>query len=221
MTAAAQIALTAGPLAAYFYALGLLHGGTRPRLVSGPADVALMAFGLGGLVAFGPFGRSVMARLVGPEAGALGWSVWLGVVALWSLVLAGSASLRLTVYHLGEGDLDRAAREALGRLKGHFTPTIRGFEDADRGSGITVKSLPRLRAGSIEAYGRDPEALLAELKPRLREALAQIPQRPSAVAHLMFGLACLTTIIPVAGHFLTNPRAQNALRALIQSFGWR
>ena len=57
MSVAVQIALTATPLAAYFYILGLFHSGGRPRLVSGPADVGLgaergaltgPAFGAGG-----------------------------------------------------------------------------------------------------------------------------------------------------------------------------
>jgi hypothetical protein len=189
-------------------------------MVSGPADVGLMAFGLGGLVAFGPFGRSVLGRLVGNEVGLLGWSIWVAMVVLWSMVLAGSAALRVTVYHLTPEELDRAAQEALAGLDGRFKPTIHGFEDPGRGTGITVKSLPRLRAGSIEAYGRDPEALIAELKPRLLEALAKCPQRPSGISHAMFGLACLVMLVPVTGFFLSNPRAKNALRALLQSFGW-
>jgi hypothetical protein len=220
MSAAVQIALTATPLAAYFYVLGVFHGGSRPRLVSGPADVGLMAFGLGGLVAFGPFGRSVLARLVGNEVGLLGWSIWVAMVVLWSLVLAGSATLRLSIYHLSPEELDRALREALSKVGGWFTPTIHGFEDAGRGTGITVKSLPKLRAGAIEAYGKDPEVLIAELKPRLQEALAKYPQRPSGISHAMFGLACLAMLVPVIGFFRSNPRAQNALRTLLESFGW-
>src|SRR5438477_6651428 len=112
MSAAVQIALTATPLAAYFYALGLFHSGRRPRLVSGPVDVGLMAFGLGGLVAFGPFGRSVLTRLLGNDVGLLGWSLWLGLVIVWSLVLAGSAALRVTIYHLTNEELNRAVLEA-------------------------------------------------------------------------------------------------------------
>jgi hypothetical protein len=220
MSVAVQIALTATPLAAYFYVLGLFHGGRRPRLVSGPADVGLMAFGLGGLVAFGPFGRSVLARLVGNEVGLLGWSIWVAMVVLWSMVLAGSATLRLTIYHLSPEELDRAVREALQGVGGRFTRTIHGFEDAGRGTGITVKSLPKLRAGAIEAYGKDPEALIAELQPRLFEALAKYPQNPSRISHAMFGLACLAMLVPVIGYFRSIPRAQNALRTLLESIGW-
>jgi hypothetical protein len=220
MTPALQIALTATPLAAYFYALSVFHGGRRPWMVAGPVDVGLLAFGLGGLVAFGPFGRAVLGRMAGEPAGLLAWSIWVGMVGLWALVLAGSASLRLTIYHVSPKELELAVREALERLEGRFSPTLKGFEDADRGSGVTVKSLRFLRSGSVEAYGKGPEALIRELKPKLREALARLPQRASGVSHAMFGLSFLTIVVPVSSFFLANPRAKEALRSLMHSLRW-
>ena len=220
MTPAMQIALTATPLAAYFYSLGVLHSGKRPRMVAGPVDVGLLTFGLGGLVAFGPFGRAVLGRLVGEQAGPLAWSIWVGVVGLWALVLAGSASLRVTVYHVAPEDLDRAVRDALGQMEGRFSPTLSGYEDAGRGAGITVKHLRGLRSGSVEAYGRSPDLLIRELKPRLRATLNRLPQRASGVSHTMFGLACVTMLVPVSGFFYANPRAKDALHKLVQSLRW-
>ena len=220
MTPAMQIALTATPLAAYFYALGVLHGGRRPRMVAGPVDVGLLAIGLGGLVAFGPFGRAVLGRMVGEQAGWLAWSIWVGLVVLWGVVLAGSAALRVTVYHISPEQLDLAVRDALGGLEGRFFSTLKGFENPQRQSGVMVKPIRFLRSGSVEAYGDAPEKLMNELKPRLREALAQYPQRGSAVSPALFGLACLTMLVPVASFFLANPRAKDALRALMQSLRW-
>ena len=220
MTPAMQIALTATPLAAYFYALGVFHGGKRPRMVPGPVDVGLLAFGLGGLVAFGPFGRAVLGRLVGVEVGPVAWALWIGVVALWSLVLAGSASLRVTIYHIDAKDLEKAVSDALRQLPGSFSPTLNGYEDGVRGSGIAIKPLRFLRSGAVEAYGREPEVLIRELKPKLREVLSHRSQRASGVSHAMFGLACLTMLVPVAGYFAANPRAKGALRSLLHSLGW-
>jgi hypothetical protein len=220
MTPALQITLTATPLAAYFYYLGVFHSGRRPRMVDGPADVGLLSLGLGGLVAFGPFGRAVLGRLVGEDAGPVAWTIWVALVGLWALVLAGSASLRVTVYHVDPGDLDRAVREALGQLDGRFSPTLNGYEDANRGAGITVKSLRLLRSGAVESYGRSPEVLIRELKPKLRAALSKLPQRASMVSHAMFGMACLTMLFPAVGFFLANPRAKDALQKLVQSLRW-
>ena len=220
MTSATQIALTATPLAAYFYALGVLHSGKRPRMVGGPVDMGLLTLGLGGLVVFGPFGRAVIGRLVGAEAGLLAWAIWVGVVGLWAMVLAGSASLRVTVYHVAPEELDRAVRDALGRLEGRFAPILNGFEDTKRGAGITVKPLRWLRSGSVEAYGREPEVLIRELRPNLKIALARLPQRASGVSHAMFGLACVTMLVPVSSFFYANPRAKDALHKLVQSLRW-
>ena len=220
MTREMQIALTAAPLAAYFYSLGVFHCGKRPRMVAGPVDVGLLAFGLGGLIAFGPFGRAVLGRLAGDDAGPIPWMLWVGVVGLWSLVLAGSAALRVTVYHVEAGDLDLAVREALRQLDGKFSPTLYGYEDAARGSGITVKPLRFLRSGAVVAYGQGPDVLIRELKPKLREVLNRLPQRPSSVSHAMFGLACLTMLLPVTGYFMGNPKAKDALRTLMQSLRW-
>jgi hypothetical protein len=220
MTSEMQIVLAATPLAGYFYALCVFHGGKRPKMVSGPVDVGLLAFGLGGLVAFGPFGRAVLGRLVGEPAGPMAWTIWLGVVALWSLVLAGSASLRISVYHVGPKELERAIAEALGHVPGQFSPTLNGFEDTKRGVGLTLKTLSWLRSGGIVVYGREPEILIRELKPQLKAALARFPQRSSAVTHIMFGLACLAMLVPFSNVLLTNPRAKDALRALLHSLRW-
>jgi hypothetical protein len=220
MTPAMQITLTATPLAAYFYALGVFHGGRRPRMISGPVDVLLLTIGLGGLVAFGPFGKAVLGRMAGDHAGFLAWSIWVGLVALWAVVLAGSASLRVTVYQVSPEDLDRAVRQALNQMEGKFYSTLRGFESPDRQSGVTIKPLRLLRSGSVEAYGQSPDVLIRDLKPKLRDALARLPQRASAISPAMFGLACLTMLIPVSGFFLANPRAKDALRTLMQSLRW-
>lgn len=220
MTLAMQIALTATPLAAYFYVLAIFHSGRKPRLVAGPVDVGLLAIGLGGLVIFGPFGRAVLGRVVGDHAGPFAWAVWAGLVTLWAFVLAGSATLRLTVYHISPEELVGAVREALGRLDGHFVPTLRGFEDAAQGTGVTVKPIRWFHSGSVEAYGRTPDALIRALRGSLVEALDRIPQKPSSVTHCLYLAACLTMILPVSGFFATDPKAQEALRALMQSIRW-
>jgi hypothetical protein len=220
MTPATQIALTATPLAAYFYALGVFHSGRRPRMIAGPVDVGLLSIGLGGLIAFGPFGQAVLGRLVGANFGLFAWTIWLIVVGLWALVLAGSASLRVTVYHIDSQDLEKAVGEALRELGGQFSPTLHGFEDTARGVGITLKPIRFLRTGAVEAYGREPDVLMRELKPVLRAALSRIPQRASGVSHALFGMACLIMLVSVAGFLFANPRAKDALRTLMQSLRW-
>src|SRR6266496_3436409 len=100
MTGQLPLSLAVAPLATYLFVLSLWHGGRHPRVVSGPADFALLAFGLGGLVVFG----------------------------LVATLLARRSLRRLTVYHVDPEALVRALRETLDQVPGHFVRTLRGFE---------------------------------------------------------------------------------------------
>ena len=220
MTFASQIALTATPLSAYFYALGLLHGGRTPKVVGGPADVALLGVGVGGLVAFGPLGQAILGLVVGREAGPWDWLAFSAVLGVALCFVARSATRRLAIYNVTPEGLELAVVESLGGLEGRFDVTLRGFEDARRGSGVTVRASRWLRAGSVEAYGQEPEKLMAELKPRLKARLAEVIRAPSLVSSAMFGVACLVMLVPAASFFARNPKAKEALRALLQSLKW-
>ena len=217
MTLAVQIALTATPLSAYFYALGVFHSGKRPRMISGPADAGLLTLGAGALVGFGPFGQAVIGRVVGQGAGWISWTVWIGILILWSFVFAASAVRRISVYNVSGDEFDTALRAAITHLDGKFSKTLHGFEDQTRQVGITVTPSPRLHSASLETYGKDAEVLVAELKPWLKLALDQVPRRPSRFSHAMFGFAGLVIFLPVVGYFLANPRAKDALRTLLHS----
>jgi hypothetical protein len=220
MTTELQIVLTAAPLACYFYLLGVFHSGKRPRMITGPVDSGLLTLGLGGLVAFGPFGRTVLSRIVAEPAGGVAWAIWILIVGLWSVLLAASASLRISVYHIQAEELDRAVADSIAQVDGHFVRTLNGFEDTKRGVGLTIKSMSWLRSGGLVAYGRAPEVLIRELKPHLRAALARLPQRASTLSHLAFGVACLTMLMPLGFFLIGNPRTQNAWRALLHSLRW-
>ena len=139
------------------------------------------------------------------------------MVALWGVVLAGMASRRLVVYHIGSDELERAVCDSLQYLGGRFSPTLKGLEDAERGSGVLVRPSRLMRSGSVEAYGREADALIRDLEPRLKSALAKCPQKASGVSHAMFGLACASMLVPIAGFLFANPRAKDAFRALLHS----
>ncbi len=220
MILAAQIALTAIPLSAYFYILGTLQGGRRPRVVSGPVDFALLAFGAGGLVAFGPVGQVVVGRVVGGGAGVWAWSAWTALLAAWTFAFSGWTARRVAIYNIDRAGLDGAVRAALNEVGGDFRPTLRGYEDPARRSGVLIQASSRFLAGAVEAYGTGPEELIRALEPKLREAVARIPRRPSIVATALFAAACLATLVPAAAFLLTHPRARQAFRAILRPLGW-
>ena len=217
MTPLTRLILAVLPLASYFFVLCFLHGGKKPRVVSGPLDLALLCAGLGGLVAFGPFGDAMLARLVGARPSLLAWLIWLGLVVLWSIVLSLSAGLRLAVYNLTADDLRRAVADALNRIPGRFQGTLHGFEDTGRGVGLIVKPVGWLRSGGIVAYGRDPEVLIRQLAPQLKSSLASVPRQASWLPQAMFAVACVTAVIPFWTMLMANPHTKDTLRAWMQA----
>ncbi len=220
MSISLEIALTATPLSLYFYVLAGLQNGRRPRVLPGPLDFALLALGVGGLIAFGPFGQAIVVRLFGPEPTVLAWTIWVGVLVLWALVLGGSASRRVVIYNVGPESVDVAVPAALAELGGNFVRSVHGYEDAERHQGVHVQVHPGLRAASVETFGRDPEALMHELRPHLRAKLRDIPTTSAAVSGAFYALSTLTMLIPLLAFLWVDPRAANALRAVFQKM-WR
>jgi hypothetical protein len=215
MTGQLPLSLAVAPLATYLFVLSLWHGGRHPRIVSGLADFALLAFGLGGLVVFGPLGQG-LARILFRRPALLDWMALASVFGLVATLLARRSLRRLTVYHVDPEALVRALRETLDQVPGHFVRTLRGFEDRSRARGLTIEVTSSLRAAQLEAFGTDPEGLIQELRPRLRLRLRRVEVPPSQVAWWLLGGSGLLLLIPMARFFLNLPQAHDALRVLIE-----
>jgi hypothetical protein len=150
----------------------------------------------------------------------LGWPRWvqtLIVTLVGFLVargLARRARRRLVIYHVDADALDAALRESLGPEP--FTPTLDGYEDKERARGVRVERSPRWQTAVVEAFGRDPELLIAQLAPEFRARLRAHPARASGVSLILFSLSALTMVIPLTGYLLASPRTRAALRVLLQ-----
>lgn len=214
-----QVALTVGPLACYFYVVGVWQSGRRPRVVSGPLDFAVLAFGVAGLLTVGPVGQ-LLLRLIFGVPGAWAWGLWVVFLALWALVFAGSAARRIVVYNVEPGRLAEAVRLALESLPGgRYSPTLVGFESTDDRRAVLVEGMARLRVGTVDARGREPEALIRALRPALRDRLAGAEAGPTRVTWALFALSWLTMLAPLVTFLLTEPRARAAVRALWMRIG--
>lgn len=220
MSLSLQIALTATPLSLYFYVLAGLQNGRRPRVLPGPLDFTLLVLGVGGLIAFGPFGQAIVARLFGAEPTVLAWTIWVGVLVLWALVLGGSTSRRVVIYNVAPEMVEPAVRDALGDLSGQFVPTVHGYEDAQRHQGVHIQLNPGLRVATIEAFGNDPEVFMSELRPHLRARFRDIPCTSAAVSGAFYALSTLTMLLPLMAFLWVDPRAANALKSVFQKM-WR
>jgi hypothetical protein len=215
MTGPLQVLMTAGPLAIYFYVLAIWQGGRHPRVVSGTIDAALLAFGVGGLLTFGPFGHLVLTMFFGVPTVLH----WVGLTLLMVLVGASWArwsAHRLVVYHVDPEVFDRVMRELLDLREERYVRTFDGFEDRARRIALKVQIVPLLGTAVIEAIGRDAGPEIRELIGRLRARLERAPTPTTAVASILYSLSTLTMLVSMGEMFLTQSRAREALRVLIQ-----
>ena len=209
-----QVALTVAPLACYFYVVGVWQSGRSPRVVSGPVDFAILAFGVLGLVTVGPVGQVLMG-LIFNTPGPVAWGLWCAFLGLWTLIFSGSASRRVVVYNLNPGQLQTAVADVLSKLpSSHFSPTLGGFESTTDGLSLHVEGSARLRVGTVDARGKDAETFIKSLHPRLRDRLHDLPVGPSRVTWSLFILSWLTMLTPLGIFLMSEPKARAAVRAI-------
>src|SRR5690348_15210852 len=99
MPVAIQLALMVIPLSLYLYVLGIWHSGRTPRVVAGPVDLGLLAFGLSGLLIFGPIGRLWPWHARGLP-GVWAWLALTAFVVLLALPWLPRSFRRLAVYNV-------------------------------------------------------------------------------------------------------------------------
>jgi len=215
MTGPWQYALTVGPLGVYLWVLGLWQSERHPRVVRGLSDFALLAFGVGGVLAFGPFGQFAARTLFG-RPDLLDRMVIVSGLGLWASVLARKSLRRTVVYHVDPASLLDALRDVLARGGGRFVETLTGFEDRTTLRGLRVDFTRRLRCAVVEAYGFDPEGLIQDIRPRLSQRLRHVACPRSRVAFAFYAGSLLVMLSPLLGSFLTQPSATEALRVLIE-----
>jgi hypothetical protein len=215
MTSPWLYALTVGPLGFYLWTLALWHSYRHPRVIAGLIDYALLVLGIGGVLAFGPFGQ-LLTRALSGKPDLLDWMVVVSALGLCASLVARRSLFRVVVYHVDGPTLAAALEDVLREVGGRFHRTLSGYEDRERGRGVVVEVTHRLRSATVEAYGRDAEGLIRDVRPRLRERLRHVAVGPSPVAPLFYGLSMLVMVAPLVSLFLTQPRAREALRVLLE-----
>ena len=195
-----RVATVMVPIAMYFLILGLLNSRSRPQLLRGRHDFAML------LVALCPL-------FVLP---VLSWSggSWAALAAVGAAVGAGLALLSppapsWVIYNILPDDAAEAIRQALRLADIEFHPGQGQFELGD-GSAVRWSSFPLLRNVSVHLTGADPavsrcfEAALAK-----RLGIISAETTPMAMALLLVATAML--VAPLA---LVAPRAGEIVRLL-------
>jgi hypothetical protein len=213
-----QYALTVGPLGFYLWVLALWQSDRFPRVVRGPVDSGMLAFGVGGVLAFGPIGHA-LARVLASEPGLRERVVVASGVALWACFMARRAARRLVVYHVDADRLIPALSDVLGQTGGRYVKTMAGFEDVTSPRGVRLEFTRLLRCAVVEAHGLDAEGLIRAIGPPLEQRLRGKPTRRSWVALGLYGGSILVLLAPLVGVVLTQPRAWSLLRVWLRSLG--
>ena len=86
------------PLVLYFVFLTRIHFRKIPTVLDGPLDFSLLAWGLFGLITFGP-GRLIIPLYVFAAWGVFTWIFWTGFYFVVVVALARQFQNRLVVYH--------------------------------------------------------------------------------------------------------------------------
>lgn len=211
MTGPVRVVLAFLPLAIYFFVLGYWQSRPKPRVVSGALDFGMLAFGLGGLVAFGPVGQFLVGAVF-PQPSLAAWVAVASFVGLLAMLGVIPARTRMVVYHVEEHDLEHALFAAFERIEGSVTPTLHGFENVKSRRGVTVEIGRRLRSAVIQAHGDQPGHLIESLRHALVEKLDGVQARLSRMAGIWFGL-CLGTLlsIPILAYLVSHPEIQATL----------
>jgi hypothetical protein len=218
MRTAVQLASMVGPLTVYLYVIAVWQSGRHPRIVSGFVDLALLLFGLSGLVLFGPVGRLLLVRAGAGPFGAPSLWAWLALASSLSLLAVPwlpRSFRRLVIYNVDRDSVNLALRNTLQALPGDYAPTLRGFEDRKHHRGLSLEITAWGRTAVIEAYGDDPESLIVLVRQGLSVHLQPATSRPSPVAWALLGL-CMALIGPVLVVLLSRPQTRAALRALME-----
>jgi hypothetical protein len=214
MISALATALTLGPLALYFFVLGLWNAGRHPRIVHGPVDFGFLALALIGFIGFGPIGGWVVDRLFpGPSVWA--WLVLPAALGLLAMLWLPRTARRLVVYNVEPGMLRDLLTDTLKALRVGFRETAEGFEDPAGTWGLRAEVGWRSRIALIEASGKGAESLVFALAETLRPRLARTTARPLAMSWLWFVFSFVVLLGPTFSPYVRGPQIQAAVRVLI------
>ena len=181
MSPSLQYALTVGPLGFYLWIIAFWHSGQRPWVVNGLMDFVLLALGVGGVLAFGPFGQLLAHRLF-RHPDAFDWLTIVSSLGLVAAILARRSVHRVVVYHIRESDVAPVLEDVLRAERLTFVRTMHGYEDATGRRGLRVEVTRSLRCVLIEAIGPDPDRLIQVIRKGLEVTTPPLPQFDKTLA---------------------------------------
>jgi len=213
---AVQLLVAFAPLGLYLIGLGMVHCRRRPVVLTGSADVSLLAAAVGGLVIVGPMEFLFPAAL--PFPGQFVWLLLLltysMLVTLWNLL----ARPRLIVLNMSTDQLRPILAEVAPRLDPRAQWAGDGLALETLGVQLHLEDYPPMRTVSLVATGsRQNETGWVPLRTELKVALRgiQVDDHRRGYALIVVGLVML--IVPLAeAASLGGPMVAQKLRDLLR-----
>lgn len=201
-----RLCVALAPLGFYLLALGLVNLSRRPRLTTGPRDMAALAAAVTGLIVIGPM------ELFLPEAAAIrfGAYVWLLMLAFYALSVSLSVLLsrpRLVIYNMTLDEIRPILAELMPTLDAHCRWAGDSVALPAQGVQFHLDSFPPMRNVSLVSSGdRQNFDGWRRLEQALRPALktTRVQFNPRAVSMLGLGLMLLSLCL---FHSLGDPQA--------------
>lgn len=206
-----------GPIAVYLLLLGAVNCASRPLVVSGARDTAVLVLAASGLVVVGPM------ELFFPVHASISYgpAVWLFLVGLYALVaVLGLLFMRprIVVYNVPVEEL----RAVLARLAVELDPDARWAGDAlalpSLGVQLHVEQVAALRNVSLVACAPDqnPQSWRRlELALATQLAALEVPRNRRALALVAAGVALTAVLVLMIAR---DPHA--VAQSLQATLGW-
>jgi len=191
--ASTQIAAVVVPVAVYFLILGLLNSRSRPQLLSGRLDFALL------IVALGPLFVLPVLRCWGLSAPVVLSAV--GAVAAVAMLVPRPNTW--VIYNLRATDARDAVERALRSIAVDFRANATGFAFSNRDGRLRIGEFPLLRNVTVR-LDTDDDRLGAKFESALGLALAdyRTEASPMAVSLLLVATAMLVAPLAMVAHRL-------------------
>ena len=212
-----SIAVAFLPLALYFFALAVINGGRRPRMLTGQEDLTALALGLIGFVMVGP-----MLYVLPIDALAFwGYSTWIFLALLYALIvwfLGAVFRFRVVIYNIGITELRDILEKVGQELDTEARWSGNSLSLPTLGIQFYLERMSLLRNATLKSCGANQNLQgWLQFEKSLRNALLQhhavIKNRTALLMTVMGFLMMTGAVVILATH---RVEALQSLRFLLQ-----
>lgn len=211
-----HLAIALGPLAIYLLYIGLLNIRSRPTVVAGHRDAALLAAGISGFYVAGPL------ELFLPEAaayrfGAVAWLLMLAMYLLVSALIILTMRPRIVIYQTTKTQVQEALTKIVSKFDAEATTTGGNLLIPRMGVQLHLDDESPLNHMQLVSIGGEQDlANWRRLQVGLDQELRGMRTQPASTGRTFVALAALLIIALVLSCARDNQSMAHALREMFR-----